>query len=145
MWAAIAAAVIAAPVIMVVGDRRPPLETTDFRIEPSVVYPGQKVETVRISKTLRAGCDEGHIHQRIISEDQQIFSFVPFPPAYSGPVGTMRPYHSQAWQVPLGLPPGKAVLEQTIERGCNWLQKVVWPITMVRSFEFTVVARPAVP
>jgi|HubBroStandDraft_4_1064222.scaffolds.fasta_scaffold52701_5 hypothetical protein len=132
------------PLYLVVGDRSEPIETTNFRIEPSTVYPGQKVETVRTSKTLRAGCDEGHIHQRIISKEQpqQVFSFVPIPPAYSGPVGTVREYHSQPWQIPLGLPLGKAVLEQTPERGCNWLQRMVWPIESTRSFEFTVVAKP---
>jgi hypothetical protein len=131
------------PLYLIIGDRSPPVETSNFRIEPSVVHPGQQVETVRTAKTLRAGCDEGHVYQRIVSTQnqmQQIFSFIPIPPSATGTVGATREYHSRPWQIPLGLPPGKAVLEQTIDRGCNWLQKMVWPIQSTRSFEFTVVA-----
>jgi hypothetical protein len=134
------------PLYLVVGDRNPVAETTNFHINPSTVHPGQRVETVRTAKTLRTGCNEGVVYQTIVSRQgamQQVFSFLPIPPSrLFGPVGTTREYHSRTWEIPMGLQPGPNTLVQVIYRGCNWLQKTVWPLREEREFDFTVTARP---
>jgi hypothetical protein len=140
---------IGTPLYLVMGDRSPVAETTNFRINPSTVYPGQRVETVRTAKTLRTGCNEGVVFQTIVSRQgaaQQVFSFLPIPPSrLFGPVGTTREYHSRGWEIPVGVQPGMNTLVQVVYRGCNWLQKAVWPLREDRMFDFMVVARPTSP
>jgi hypothetical protein len=123
------------PMVMVF-DRRPIVEQTDFRAEPDVLRPGQKFETVWTIETFRPRCN-GYTHREIIDSAGQVFAF---DSTYAVPHDVVGTETIRArWTLPLGVAPGPARIRRKTARWCNGLQELFWPMWTIHDAEFTVV------
>jgi hypothetical protein len=128
-------AIFAFPIYLICH-RSPPIKVTDFHLMPEVVRPGQRVEAVWTVESLREGCS-GTVQRRMIDNENQVFAFIPVPTVRHGPVGKVETFRTP-WMIPIGIANGPAVLQRHIERWCNFLQEMLWPMQEDYETRFTV-------
>ncbi len=115
--------------------RSPVVETTNFRMSPSTVQAGQRIEAIWTDRTMRVGC-EGIVFRRFIGGDET-WIFQPVSTAHHGFIGETQTFHTE-WIVP-HMPIGKSVFHKDVKRWCNVFQEWLWPMHETQEAEFTVV------
>ena len=116
---------ILAPVIVMLLDRRQPLELIEGNITPYNVRAGQEVRVTWTAKELRA-CD-GEVYRVFIDSAKTVYPTLVEPTVYHQSFADRRTFQ-KLMVIPAGMTPGPAIYFAPIERWCNPLQKYIWPI-----------------
>ncbi len=114
-----------APILIMLLDRREPLELIDGHIAPYNVHVGDDVLITFTVRELR-NCD-GRLHKRFFDSAGIIHASVPEPTIYHQAIRDKRTFQKVA-TIPKGMASGPAIYAPTIERWCNPLQRMLWPI-----------------
>lgn len=118
-------ALAVAPIMIMLFDRREPLELIDGYITPFNVRGGQEVRITWVARELRA-CG-GELHKLFIDSAKVAHPTVREPTVYHQTFADERTFQ-KLMTIPRGMAPGPAIYTTKIERWCNPLQKYLWPI-----------------
>lgn len=117
---------VAAPIGIMLLDRREPITLHSGQIVPDTVRPGQTV-TVLWRVTENRPCD-GEVARRVVDSSGKIHEFRREPTVYHlvGERGVQT--FSGPFTMPDGMVDGPAYYTTSGYRWCNVLQKLIWPI-----------------
>lgn len=117
--------VVVAPILIMLFDRRQPLELMDGYIRPYDVRSGQEVRVTWVAKEYRA-C-EGELHKLFIDSAKVAHPTVTEPTVYHQTFADQRTFQ-KLMTIPRGMATGPAIYTTKIKRWCNPLQQYIWPI-----------------
>lgn len=117
--------IVVMPVLIMLGDRREPLELISGSIRPNDAKAGQEVRVTWTAQEFRP-CD-GELYRIFIDSSKTVYPTVVEPTVYHKTFADQRTFQ-KVMIVPAGMTPGPAIYTTAIERWCNPLQKYIWPI-----------------
>lgn len=134
MWCHIYAALfsigVLTPCLIMLLDRRQPLQLEITSIEPNIGRVGDELTVNYDAVINRNGCG-GELLRVIIDSANHVSAFVREPTIFNnrsmGKPGE-RIHFSKTLIIPRGVTPGTAVYAPLIDRWCNPLQRYLWPI-----------------
>lgn len=112
------------PVLALVLDRRPVLTLYPSVIVPPVTKPGSMIQ-IEWETVAHRSCD-GEAKEMIVDSAGRIFYYAPTPTVRKT-IG-VREHFVRELMVPRGSSPGQAHYVSYVERWCNELQRIVWPM-----------------
>lgn len=122
---AVIGALAIAPILIMLFDRRQPLDLIEGYITPDEVRGGQEVRVTWVVREHR-DCD-GRLWKLFIDSAKNAYATVWEPTVYHLTFADQRTFQ-KLMTIPKGMTPGPAIYTTKIERWCNPLQKYIWPI-----------------
>lgn len=120
-------ALIIFPSIYMLFSRKPVVEYYDVHIIPPEVATGDIASVAWRARELRPNCG-GRVYRRFVDSTGRLVEFAPIPTfIHDHAPGTLVDFLN-SFEIPRGLAPGEAYYEPVVERWCNPLQKLFWPM-----------------
>jgi len=110
--------------LILLCDRRPPLEVNGLTISPTPVHAGAPAYAI-YSALNKRDC-EGEVRRTIIDSAQHAFTLAPEPSIYPAILDATKRQFVKTFTVPLGSTAGPATYRADVYRWCNWPQRVFW-------------------
>lgn len=131
---------ILAPIVIMIGDRRPVVAIYGVSVSPLVLTPGDPAFLVWNSTTLRFYCG-GMVRRQLVDGGGVVHEFEPIDVVLRVPEAPGDRY-ARPFTVPLNAMPGQGMVRTMVTRWCNPLQNYLWQMAdPVRNIPVVIRAR----